>query len=87
MSQYTQYPTVLSISESGKIAIITASNGRTIAELLIDGPLKQAIHNAIKDSPVERGKVNIFRGDIAQLERDEFLDIDAEMIITKLERA
>lgn len=80
MSQYTQYPTVLSISESGEIAIITAGNGRVIAELLVYGPLKQAAQNASNNTPPERGRVNIFRGDMNQLEKDEFLDIEAELI-------
>ncbi len=77
------YNVNLSISESGKIVTLITQTGRVIAQLYCDGPLNIAAYNASNNIPFEKGRVNIFRGDIMQLEKYEFLDIQNECISNK----
>ncbi|SRR6266568_5601607 len=78
-----QQEVTLQISNSGRIGKITAKNGRIIAEFLIKGYLAKALNNAIKDNPIEKGKVNLFRGELKQLAPYEYLDTREEEIFER----
>lgn len=81
------YRTKLEISDTGKIATIRHENGRAIAEFYVDGPLAVAAYNVDRQIPVKKGRVNIFRGELQALDRDEMLDIANEVIRTRAEDA
>src|SRR5260221_14233507 len=70
--------TNLSISESGRVMTITATNGRIIAEILVHGPLKQVIENCLNEASIQKGRANIFRGELWGLSGYEFLDVESE---------
>jgi hypothetical protein len=73
----------LYLSPSGRLGKITTTNGRIIAEFLIKGYLLQAAENAIHQLPIEKGKINIFRGEIKQLAPYEYLDTQEEDIFDR----
>jgi hypothetical protein len=75
-----QYEVLLSITKSGRIARVSAPNGRIIAEFLVKGFLNKALHNAVSNLPIEKGRVNVFRGELRQLAPYEYLDIKEEDI-------
>lgn len=74
------YSCILLISESGNFARLSTQTGRIIAEFLIDGCLAIAAYNAANNVPIEKGRVNIFRGELIQLARNERLDVKEEKI-------
>lgn len=79
------YTVTLSLSESGKIMTLTAHNGRLIGEFYVEGPLHIAAYNAANNIPMEKGRVNIYRGDIQMLERNEYINKEQEYIEIKSE--
>lgn len=71
------------IELQGKILFITAENKRTIAEVLVHGPLESCMNNAARNVPIERGRANIFRGELFGLAGYEYLNIEEERIEEK----
>ena len=72
------------ISPSGRICRLITLNGRIIAEFLVHGYLLQAAENAVNNSKIERGRINIFRGELKQLAPYEYLDTKEEDICERL---
>ena len=73
----------VTLSDSGRILRIIADNERIIAEILVRGYLKAAILNAIADEKIEKGRINVFRGELKQLAPYEYLDVSEEEIMEK----
>lgn len=81
------YDCKLKISESGKTIRLVHANGRPFAEILVDGPLAVAAYNAENNIPRIKGRVNMFRGELIALEKDEILDMHTERILDRDEVA
>ena len=74
----------LELSESGKLLrIVVPENGRLVAEILVHGPLSQALQNCLENAPVLKGRPNVFRGDLWGLAGYELLDTENEIIREK----
>jgi hypothetical protein len=76
----------LKISDSGKLVTIYAMNGRIIAEVLVQGPFYDCAENANNNVPIIKGLANIYRGELIPIDRDEYLDVRAERIVSKIPR-
>lgn len=74
---------ILELSPSGKIARITAANGRIIAEVLVHGPLNKVVENCANNVPIVNGRPNIYRGELWGLASYELLDLEEEAIKEK----
>ena len=69
-----------------KIIKISAANGRTVAEIIVEGPFEVCMFNAINNRPIIKGTANIFRGELIPLERDEYLDSIKQEIVVRSPR-
>lgn len=72
-----------SIDISGKILTISAANGRLIAQILVEGPFEPCLKNAAQNMPIEKGRANIYRGELLPLENHEYLDLKNQEILEK----
>jgi hypothetical protein len=74
----------LEFSESGRILrILCPDNNRIIAEILVHGPLRACAKNAAGNVPIQKGRPNIYRGELYGLTGYEILDKELENIIEK----
>lgn len=78
-----EFPTILILSDSGKIAKLFHTNGRLIAEILIHGPLLKVAQNCAESRPILSGRPNVFRAEAFGLAGYEFLDTTNEVVTEK----